>query len=229
MGRKIFISYKYGDTDVNHIVGEWYETNRVRDYVDKLEEYLKDKSEHIYKGESEGEDLSHLSDEAIWNQLKDRIRDSSLTIVLISKNMKDIFVADREQWIPWEISYSLKEVSRKNSSGQSITSKTNAMLAIVIPDRSNDYSYYTYNKSCCDSGCRVLDTYKLFDIIKANMFNIKTPNTSDCNDGSKVYYGESSYIISVKWDDFISTPEYYIDKAYEIQDNIDLYKICKEV
>ncbi len=229
MGHKIFISYKYADSDVNHIVGEWYETNTVRNYVDKLEEYLKDSSEHIYKGESDGEDLSKLSEDTIWSKLKDRIYDSTLTIVMISKNMKELWREDKDQWIPWEISYSLKEISRKDSSGTLVTSKTNAMLAIVIPDKENSYSYYTYEKNCCDSGCRVLLRDKLFNILKKNMFNIKNPNTNDCSDGSTVYYGDSSYIISVKWYDFINSVDTYIDKAYELQKNIDNYDIYKEV
>jgi hypothetical protein len=229
MGRKLFISYKYADNDVNHIVGEWYENNTVRDYVDKLEEYLKDKSDNIYKGESDDEDLSKLSEDTIWEKLKDRIYDSTLTIVMISKNMREFYKVDKNQWIPWEISYSLKEVSRKNSSGNSVTSKTNAMIAIIVPDLNNSYEYYTYNKNCCDSGCRVLKTNTLFDILKNNMFNIKDTDTKDCSDGSKIYYGNSSYINSVKWDDFINDIESYIDSAYELQDNMDKYKIVKEV
>jgi hypothetical protein len=229
MGHKIFVSYKYADNDVNHITGNDWETNTVRNYVDKLEEYLQDSSEHIYKGESDGEDLSKLSEDAIWDKLKDRIYDSSLTIVMISKNMKETWKSDKDQWIPWEISYSLKEVSRRSSSGIAVTSKTNAMLAIIVPDRSNSYSYYTYKKTCCSSGCRVLKTDTLFQILRKNMFNINEPDTNDCEDGSKVYYGESSYIISVTWDDFISSVDTYIDRAYVLQDKIDDYKIYKEV
>lgn len=229
MGHKIFISYKYADSDVNHITGDYWESNTVRNYVDKLEEYLKDSSEHIYKGESDGEDLSKLSEDTIWEKLKDRIYDSSLTIVMISKNMKESWVNDKDQWIPWEISYSLKEVSRKNSNGTPVTSKTNAMLAIIVPDKNNSYSYYTYKKTCCSSGCRMLKTNTLFKNLRKNMFNIKKPNTSDCEDGSKVYYGESSYIISVKWDDFIESVDTYINKAYALQDKIDDYEIYKEV
>lgn len=52
MGRKIFISYKYADSDVYHITGEEWETNTVRDYVDEIEKNV-DSSDHIYKGESE--------------------------------------------------------------------------------------------------------------------------------------------------------------------------------
>lgn len=229
MGHKIFISYKYADSDVNHITGEYWDPNTVRDYVDKLEDYLKGSSEHIYKGESDGEDLSKLSEDTIWEKLKDRIYDSSLTIVMISKNMKGLWVNDKDQWIPWEISYSLKEISRKNSSGTPVTSKTNAMLAIIVPDSNNSYSYYTYKKTCCTSGCRMLKTDTLFKILRKNMFNIKESDTSDCEDGSKVYHGESSYIISVTWDDFIANVDTYIDRAYALQERIDDYNIYKEV
>jgi len=229
MGRKIFVSYKYADCDVNHIIGEWYENNTVRDYVDKLEEYLKDKSEHIYKGESEGEDLSTLSEETIWEKLKDRIYDSTLTIIMISKNMKEAWKADKNQWIPREISYSLKEVSRKDSKGNEITSKTNAVLAVVIPDSDNSYKYFTYKNNCCDSGCVTFLRSNLFDIHKKNMFNIKNKNCKECSDGSIVYYGDSSYIVTVKWDDFINDIDSYIDKAYELQESIENYEIFKEV
>lgn len=61
------------------------------------------------------------------------------------------------------------------------------------------------------------------------MFNIKKPDTEYCQSGSKIYYGDSSYIYSVKWDDFINNMEYYIQKAYDIQKNIDDYNIYKEV
>lgn len=61
------------------------------------------------------------------------------------------------------------------------------------------------------------------------MFNIKEPDTTDCEDGSKVYHGESSYIISVTWDDFIASVDTYIDRAYALQDKIDDYIIYKEV
>lgn len=110
-----------------------YENSTVRDYVTKFEEIL-DPSDNIYKGESEGEDLSSLSEETIWKKLKDRIYDSSVTVVFISPEMKESWKAEKDQWIPWEISYSLKEVSRKNKNGDAVTSRSNAMVAVVLPD-----------------------------------------------------------------------------------------------
>lgn len=228
MGHKVFISYKYADSNVKNITGNIWPFDTVRNYVDKLEEYISDTSEHIYKGEEDGEDLSALSEETIWRKLKNKIYDSSLTIILISAGMKET-KADKEQWIPWEVSYSLKETSRKNKNGDSVTSKSNALLAVILPDSNGSYEYYTYNKTCCNSGCRTLKTNHLFDIMRENMFNIKNPDTDNCDDGSVVYHGDSSYITSVKWENFIKDPEKYIDKAYKIQENIDSYKIKKEV
>lgn len=227
MGHKIFVSYKYADSNMKNITGN-ISGSTVRDYVDKIENLLDD-SNHIYKGESDGKDLSILEDDTIWEKLKNRIYDSTLTIVMISPNMKEPFQIDRNQWIPREISYCLKETSRINSNGDSVTSKTNAMLAVVVPDKNNSYAYYTYKNDCCNSGCRVLKTNTLFDILKNNMFNLKDASKKYCDNGSTIWYGDFSYITSVVWNDLIQDMNKYIEKAYEIQDNIKNYDIFKEI
>lgn len=225
MGNKIFVSYKYADDEVKNL--SIYGNSTVRDYVTKFEENLSD-TDHIYKGESEDEDLSELSEETIWSKLKDRIYDSSITIIFISPNMKNS-KSEKDQWIPWEISYSLKEVSRKNTNGDPITSKTNAIIAVVLPDSNGNYSYYLEDKSCCSSQCRMHYTDKLFTIIKKNKFNIKEPNKRKCDDGSIIWSGNHSYIEAVKWNDFINNYNYYIKLAYKRQENIEDYNIIKEV
>ena len=89
MGHKIFVSYKYADNNVYNILGNGYwGLCTARDYVNIIEEKLGN-TDNIYKGESDGEDLSQLTNETIWSKLKDRIYDSSITIVLLSKGMKD--------------------------------------------------------------------------------------------------------------------------------------------
>ena len=93
MGHKIVVSYKYHDTDVQKITHNYCYQDTVRDYVDQLQSYF-DGTDDIYKGEDDGEDLSQLSENAIWSKLKDRIYDSTLTIVMISPNMKS-FSPDR--------------------------------------------------------------------------------------------------------------------------------------
>lgn len=96
----------------------------VRSYVDRMESYF-DQTTNIYKGESDNEDLSYFTENTIWEKLKDRIYDSSVTIVMISPNMKESYKSESSQWIPWEIAYSLRKTTRGDR-----TSHTNAVLLL---------------------------------------------------------------------------------------------------
>lgn len=222
MGRKIFISYKFADQNVqqlpNHSI--WNPTT-VRSYVDLLENYF-DATDHIYKGESSDEDLSYLSEDTIWEKLKDRIYDSSVTIIMISPNMRLPNRSDRSQWIPWEVSFSLKETKRNDR-----TSHTNAVLAIVLPDSYGSYNYYLTQSPC---GSTTHNTDRLFKIIRDNKFNIKCPDKRLCSQCNNYhYYGNCSYIEATKWSEFITSPNFYIEQAIMRQNNIEKYNIVKEV
>ncbi len=159
MGRKIFVSYKYGDSDVYAVPKFTIGTPKVRDYVSWLEEKFQNRTEHYYKGEKDNQDLSQYSKEYIWGELKDKIFDSSITIVLISPNMKKPYCAEKSQWIPQEISYSLRKTPRS-----SYTSQRNAMLAVVLPDKNGNYNYY--------------NSLQLFSILQANIYNGYIPVVS---------------------------------------------------
>lgn len=233
MGRKIFISYKYSDNNVKNITndpGMWYNCT-VRDYVNIIQETLEDKTDHIYKGEPDDEDLSQLSPSTIWKKLKNRIYDSTLTIVMLSKGMREKYKEEKHQWIPLEISYSLKEISRENKKGDPITSKTNALLAVILPDVDGSYDYFVHENNCCDEKCRFLsnDSDYIFNIMRKNMFNQKSPDSYTCDGGKKIYKGECSYMLCVKWSDFVNNMENYIDRAYDIQSNQENYIIQKEI
>ena len=225
-GRKIFVSYKYGDTNVDRLSGHYQGT--ARDYVDYL---IKNRlNDEIYKGEGH-EDLSEFKDETIKTRLKDKIHDSSITLVLISPNMKDDYRSEKDQWIPWEISYSLKEITRNDR-----TSHTNAILAVVLPDRYGDYSYFM---SECNKyhncNTRFLATGKLFQILRDNMFNYRIDDNEtyqkSCQycSANTIYSGKYSYIDSVKWSDFNSNKDHYLEKAIRIRDNRKAYNITKEI
>jgi len=218
MGRKIFISYKYGDTNVRALPNIFI--TRARDYVTKLQTLI-DSEDHINKGELDGQPLTQFEDERIASSLRDKIYDSSITIVLISRNMKATYTEEKDQWMPWEISYSLKEHSRNGR-----TSLSNAVLAVVLPDQLGNYDFYITHNPACNS--RILKTDVLFSVLRNNMFNNKSPNTKDCN-GNIIYYGEASYIHSVTWDDFISNINKFLDIATGINGNIENYRITKSV
>lgn len=205
MRKKIFVSYKYSDSSVQNL--NYYSNSTVRNYVDYLEKLLG--RNNIYKGEHDGEDLSNFTDEWTWSTLKEKIFDSSITIVLISPNMKDYYKSESEQWIPQEISYSLKEISRNGR-----YSRTNALLYIVLPD---SYGNYNYFMEYSDSKIIFYKTNIIFKIMNNNIFNKKIP------------YGEGSYAIIVKWNEFIQNYNKYIEDAIEHQNNIEQYKISKDI
>lgn len=217
MGKKIFISYKYTDSNVRMLTG--INSTTVRDYVDILQTKI-DSSDHINKGEEDDEDMGSLADSTIASKLGDKIFDSTVTIVFISKGMKNS-TPENEQWIPWEISYSLKQQSRNGGN-----SKTNAVLGVVLPDQSGVYDWYYRNNPDCNSITHF--TNQLFTVLKENMFNIKNPQTRTCN-GTTIFEGESSYIKTVKWDDFIGSINWYIEKAIEIWRVRDQYNIRKTI
>jgi len=213
VGNKIFVSYKYSDNKVRKLEGQYSTT--VRDYVDILQNKI-DKSDHIYKGEDDGEDMSSLADATIGSKLGDKIFDSTVTIVFISKGMKEN-KPEKAQWIPWEVSYSLKEQSRKNQN-----SKTNAVLAVVLPDEYNSYEYFITE----NSNGRKLNTGFLFEILRENMFNLKNGDRTTYSNGEQIY---PSYIYSVKWDNFINNINGCINIALKIRSHIDEYNIRKNV
>lgn len=215
---KVFVSYKYADENVQSLGYRWQKTT-VRDYVNELEKMLS--VDNIYCGEHDGEDLSKLSDDQIWERLKDKIYPTSVTIVLISPNMKEEGKRDKSQWIPWEISYSLHEYTR---SGR--TSHTNGILAIVLPDSVGSYNYAIESQYGMPLRLR---KEKMFNIIKENLDNRKSQSyIFPC----LANYQEQSYIEVIKWHDLMTGFDklnYYIDRAYQRSQEADKYDIHYEV
>lgn len=226
MGRQIFISYKYSDRNVRPLFDSPFITTTARHYVDELQAHLK-AGDHVNKGEADDESLAEFKDTTIQTKLKDKIYWSSVTIVLITPNMKEVGKPERDQWIPWEISYSLRNQSRNGR-----ISGANAIVAVVLPDASGSYYYYLQQHKCLScrypSGCVTHMTGNLFSILSKNMFNQKQKNELSCSDGT-TYSGEASYIPSIKWDNFISNIDTCLDRVSAIRDNIDDYEITKKV
>ncbi|MBL1434088.1 TIR domain-containing protein [Candidatus Wolfebacteria bacterium] len=219
MARKIFVSYKHEDTNVRPMPNGINGT--ARDYVDVLEDIFE--GEEIYKGERADEDLSEFTESTIRSQLRDQIFDSTVTVVLVSREMVNQAVPERDQFIPWEIVYSLQRRSR----GDRI-SDTNAVLVVVLPSSNGLYRYFIQEQTCNGCSTIMLMTDNTFKVISDNMFNSVEETESSCQHcGIVSHYGDHSYISYVKWDDFIENPDLFITEAQRRKDNLSKFKLKK--
>jgi hypothetical protein len=225
MGHKIFVSYKYSDRCVQSLAGQLFGTT-ARHYVDSLSNVL-EAQDHIYKGEDDGQSLADFRESTITSKLREKIFDSTITIVLISRGMKDLFKEDNDQWIPWEVAYSLRQKSREGR-----LSTPNALIGVVLPDETGSYSYFIQDEACPWCKCRSLKTDFLFAILKNNTFNTKKPVFLACNQhtlSGSAYQGDASYMHIVKWNDLMASVSHHLKIAQDIRNASDDYDICKRV
>lgn len=132
--------------------------------------------------------------------------------------MKEPHRYDKSQWIPWEISYSIRETVRNDRK-----SHRNGILAVVLPDRNGSYDYAITNNNCCTPSCITYHKDWMFTIIKENMFNRKNPMTNECDKNTTIWYGEFSYIPMVRWEYFKNNVTSCIDRVEKIKDDADNY------
>lgn len=198
MGNKIFISYKYADNSVERLSStSFLQSTTPRHYVNIIQDKLLPKYGHVNKGEDDNESLEHFKKDTIYSKLADKIFDSSITIVLISPNMKEGYKAEKDQWIPWEISYSLRNQNRLG-----IYSRPNAILEVILPDAYGDYSYAEQSSFG-------------FEILKLNKNNLSNMFGSY----------NSSYVVTCTWAQFTSQFDAWIDKAVTNRKNVEKYSL----
>lgn len=192
MAHKTFISYKYS------------EAQQLRD---DIIEALGDDATY-YKGErSDSPDLTDTSTENIKKNLKDMMYDTSVTIVIISPNMK------KSKWIDWEIEYCLKNITRKDR-----TSHTNGVVGVIMKNNGGYDWFKTTTKK--DDGC-TSSSYKeelVYDIINNNRFN-QNPKKYSCDICKTVDPLTGSYIAYIEEETFLSNPSKYINNAYDKSEN----------
>jgi hypothetical protein len=203
MARTTFISYKYSEA---------------KDLRDRIIAKL-GSSAKFYRGEQGfTNDLSTCAASTIKNYLADMIYGTSVTIVIISPNMR------LSRWIPWEIEYSLKEITRSDR-----TSRTNGVVCVVQKQQtfwSNDDGYDWIRDRQGN-----LDSAKILSIIKSNYGNKKSWQQSPIPANNKALYDSLSqnYIDIFTEGSFLCNPDKYIEEAFTKSQNIDSYDITKQV
>ena len=190
MAHKTFISYKYS------------EAKRLRD---RIIAKLGDNASY-YQGEtSESPDYSDRTTEYIKTKLKDMIRDTSVTIVILSPNIK------LSKWVNWELEYSLREIPTYDK-----TSHTNGVVAVVQKQETYGlFDGYAWMKNSFGRW----DYNSLLSIIRDNQNNKKyhSPNCLS-----------NSYIDIVTEEDFLYNPSKYIEEAFTKSQNIFSYNVVKK-
>ena len=192
MAHKTFISYKYSEA---------------RNLRDRIIKALGDDAAY-YQGEtSDSPDLTDTSTENIKKNLTDMMYGTSVTILIISPNMKD------SKWIDWEIEYCLKNTTRKDR-----TSHTNGVVGVIMKVNGN-YDWFKYSTDK-DDGCSVWNyrLEKVHNIIKNNRGN-QSPKKYSCPNCKCIDALTGSYIAFVEEDTFIDNPQKYIDNAYDKSEN----------
>lgn len=216
MARKTFISYKYSEC---------------QDLRDKIIKALGDDATY-YQGEfSDSPDMTDYTTQSIKNNLSDMIYGSSVTIVVLSPNM------NQSKWIPWEIEYSLKCISRDDQ-----TSHQNGIVA-VIKKVNNSYDWFKSKSFDEEKGFSV-SSYNdnlIPEIIRVNRYNSspkkcgckqckKYDGISQCATGCSIFdWDLGSYISFVEEDDFLNNPTYYIDKAYNKSQHLEKFFTKKQI
>ncbi len=192
MAHKTFISYKYSEA---------------RNLRDRIIKALGDDADY-YQGEtSDSPDLTDTSTENIKKNLTDMMYGTSVTILIISPNMKD------SKWIDWEIEYCLKNTTRKDR-----TSHTNGIVGVIMKVNGN-YDWFKYSTDK-DDGCSVWNyrLEKVHNIIKNNRGN-QSPKKYSCPNCKCIDALWGSYISFVEEDEFLLRHKKYIDNAYEKSEN----------
>ena len=202
MAHKTFISYKYS------------EARQLRDDIIKA---LGDNATY-YQGEtSDSPDMTDLKTETIKKNLTDMMYGTSVTIIVISPNMKN------SKWIDWEIEYCLKNITRKDR-----TSQTNGVVGVIMK-YSGGYDWLINHLTNCHGNPAI--NYKneyLYPIIFKNQYNSNPPQWH-CEECKTYDYLNGSYITFVEEEDFLKNPQKCVDNAYDkSENNASGYELTKQ-
>lgn len=200
--RKVFVSFRFSD-------GEKSKENLI-EFLEK-EQLIIDKSEDV--------DRSNLSEEAIKEYLYEKLRDSSITIVILTPqavNYKRNQFNEIDDWLYDELRYSMY-----NRKGNPI----NGVIALYTPQAKN--MIMTENTHICEvcNEQSVINSIKHFDnLIKDNMMNVKPKfKLNKCED---IYDSDyDSYISLIPIEKFYDEPKKFIDYAIEKREKSEQYEI----
>ena len=206
MATKVFISFRFSDG---------------KEIKDELVDLFDESTEVI--NSSEDVDRSQMSEDTIQDYLYEKLKDTSVTIVLLTPKAVDYsknLWGEYDDWLYDELRYSLED--RKNN-------RTNGVVAIYTNDAKDKLiSESTHSCSQCQEtqSCRSLKNFD--NLVRKNMVNIK--NSYKKNPCDNLYDDEhDSYISLVSLEEFKQDYTKYIDNAKEKRDRLHEFEISKRM
>ena len=201
MPRRVFISFRYNDG------------HKYKDYLSNLFS----KTDTVINC-SESQDRSNMSEDTIKRYLYDKLKNTSVTIVLLTSdavNHKKGYNGFRYEYNDWmydEIKYSLDDRDGN---------RCNGLIAVYTPEAKNLVIESTPNSEPI--------TIRSFDnLVRKNMFNIKKSYKHNQKEG--IYDSKLDHYCSlISWDTFINNFDYYIDLAVIKRENKEQYDITKRM
>lgn len=206
MATKVFISFRFSDG---------------KEIKDELVDLFDESTEVINR--SEDVDRSQMSEDTIQEYLYEKLKDTSVTIVLLTPeavSYRKNCIGNYDDWLYDELRYSLED--RKNN-------RTNGVVAVYTDDAKDMIleSSSHYCSHCQETNsCRTLKSFD--NLARKNMLNIKQSyKKNPCND---LYDGShDSYISLVSLEEFKQDYTKSIDNAKDKRDRLHEFNIYKRM
>ncbi len=206
MGTNIFISFRFSDGN---------------ELKEELEE-LFDSSTEVFN-RSEDEDRSTMSEDTIQKYLYEKLRQTSVTIVLLTPeaiSYKKNFWGSYDDWLYDELRYSLEDRNENH---------TNGVIAVYTDESKNliiSESSHTCNICNVESECQVMLEFD--NLVRKNVLNVKSSYKSHPCD-NLFDSDKDSYISLIHIDDFKKDYEKHIEAAKEKRDRKNEFELVKKM
>lgn len=197
---------------------------RFKDGVDLKEELIElfDSSTEVIN-RSEDEDRSEMTEETIRKYLYDKLKNTSVTIIILTPeaiNYRKDWFGEYDDWLYDELRYSLEDRDKN---------RTNGAIALYT-DESRDLLMKSNTHSCnvCNEETSCTTILQFENLVRKNMMNIKSEYKAEsCED---LYNSEKdSYISLVHFDDFKKDYNKYINVAKDKRDRKDEFDLVKRM
>lgn len=205
MSTKVFVSFRFSDG---------------KELKNELESLFDEGTEILNR--SENVDRSEMSNDTIRKYLYDKIRETSITIIILSPEAvnykKNVLTNQYDDWLYDELRYSLQERDGNKTSG----------AIALYTDESEPLLRKESTHSCqvCGETKTTSSILEFENLVRRNMMNVEEehkenlcPNLYDSD--------HDSYISLVSFDDFKENYEAYIQKAKDKRERLNEFNLIK--